>query len=65
MDVITHAWRVTYTDALPTAREVVVHGITVPFLGLDSLIASKETYREQDDLDRLRLLELKRRTQSG
>lgn len=28
---------------------------------LDALIASKETYREQDVADRLRLLELKRR----
>ncbi len=35
-------------------------GVRVPFLGLDALIASKETYREQDALDRARLLALKR-----
>lgn len=35
--------------------------LVIPYLGLDALIASKETYREQDVADRLRLLELKRR----
>jgi hypothetical protein len=62
VDVSTHAWRVTYAEAIGTAREAVVEGIRVPFLSLDSLIASKETYREQDAIDRLRLLELKRRS---
>jgi predicted nucleotidyltransferase len=61
VDVSTHAWKVTYADAIASAREVVVQGVKVPFLGLDSLIASKETYREQDAIDRLRLLELKNR----
>jgi predicted nucleotidyltransferase len=60
VDVSTKAWKVTYSDALPGAREVLVDGIRVPFLGLDALIASKETYREQDALDRARLLALKR-----
>lgn len=62
VDVSTQAWRVTYAEAIGTAREAVVEGIRVPFLSLDSLIASKETYREQDAIDRLRLLELKRRS---
>ena len=62
VDVSTHAWRVTYAESIGTAREAVVEGIRVPFLSLDSLIASKETYREQDAIDRLRLLELKRRS---
>jgi hypothetical protein len=60
VDVSTKAWKVTYADALPGAREVVVEGVCIPFLGLDALIASKETYREQDALDRTRLLALKR-----
>jgi hypothetical protein len=34
--------------------------VKLPFLSLDSLIASKETFREEDASDRLRLLELKR-----
>jgi hypothetical protein len=60
VDVSTHAWKVTYNDAIGSAREVFIQEVKVPFLSLDSLIASKETFREQDALDRLRLLELKR-----
>jgi len=41
---------------------VVIDGVKVPFLSLDMLIASKETFREQDALDRLRLIEIKQRT---
>lgn len=62
VDVSTHAWKVTYAEAIGSARETLVEGVKVPFLSLDSLIASKETYREQDASDRLRLLELKRRS---
>jgi predicted nucleotidyltransferase len=61
VDVSTHAWKVTYAEALPGARRIEVAGVVIPYLGLDALIASKETYREQDVADRLRLLELKRR----
>src|SRR5262245_6896205 len=60
VDVSTHAWKVTYADALPGAKEAVIGGIRVPFLGLEALIASKETYREQDAADRLKLLSLKK-----
>ena len=60
VDVSTRAWKVTYADAIPVALEVVVEGVRIPYLGLDSLIASKETYREQDHLDLQRLRGLKR-----
>jgi len=53
------AWKVTYADALGDSRELVLEGIRVPFLGLDALIASEETCREQDAVDRRRLLALK------
>ncbi|HWN97265.1 MAG TPA: hypothetical protein VNT99_19695 [Methylomirabilota bacterium] len=62
VDVSTHAGKVTYADAIGSARETIVEGVKISFLSLDSLIASKETYREQDATDRLRLLELKRRS---
>lgn len=62
VDVSTRAWKVAYADAVDSAREAVINGIKVPFLSLDCLIASKETYREQDAADRSRLLELKRRS---
>ena len=61
VDVSTQDWKVTFADAINTAREIVIEGVRVPFLGLDALIASKDTYREQDAWDRARLLELKRR----
>lgn len=61
VDVSTHAWKVSYAGAVDTACDVVIEGVNVPFLSIDSLIASKETYREQDAWDRARLLELKRR----
>ena len=59
VDVSTKAWKVSYGDAAPSAKQVVLNGITIPYLGLDTLIASKETYREQDSIDRLRLLALR------
>lgn len=60
VDVSTRAWKVSYGDAAPGAKQVVVKGVTIPYLGMDALLASKETYREQDAIDRLRLLALKK-----
>ena len=59
VDISTRAWKVTYADAAAKAKDVLIDGIKVPFLGLDDLIASKETYREQDAYDRVRLLALR------
>jgi hypothetical protein len=53
--VSTHAWKVSYQDAIGTALETMIDGVRVPYLGFESLIASKETYREQDQLDIMRL----------
>jgi predicted nucleotidyltransferase len=59
VDVSTKAWKVTYKESAARAHTVQVDGVRVPYLGLDDLIASKETYREQDAVDRQRLLALK------
>jgi hypothetical protein len=59
VDVCTQAWKIAYTDAAPSAQRIVIQGVTVPYLGLDDLIASKDTYREQDAVDRARLVALK------
>ena len=59
VDVSTHAWKVSSLDALPTALATVVDGVRIPYLGLDSLIASKETYREKDQADLFLLRRLK------
>lgn len=61
VDVSIHAWKVSYQDAIGTAREVVLEGVRVPYLGYDSLIASKQTHREKDQLDLLQLRALKER----
>jgi hypothetical protein len=55
VDVSTHAWKVSYQDAIGTALETVIDEVRVPYLGFESLIASKDTYREQDQLDIMRL----------
>ncbi len=59
VDVSTRAWKVAYEDAVGSACEVVIDGVRVPYLGLDSLIASKDTFREVDQIDVLRLRHLK------
>lgn len=64
VEVSTHAWKIMYEQALPGARETMIAGVRVSYLGLDSLIASKETYREQDAVDRLKLLALRQNNRS-
>lgn len=61
VDVSIHAWKVDYADAKPSAMETVIDGVRIPYLGLDKLIESKSTNREQDRLDVLRLQALKQR----
>ncbi|MEI7730798.1 MAG: hypothetical protein WCO56_14590 [Verrucomicrobiota bacterium] len=61
VDVSTKAWKVNYPEAIISAQTVVIEGIPVPFLSLDCLISSKETYREQDQWDLLHLRALKSR----
>ena len=59
VDVSIHAWKVSYADAIATALETTIDGVRIPYLGRESLMASKETYREQDRADWLRLRALK------
>ncbi|MEI8141203.1 MAG: nucleotidyltransferase [bacterium] len=58
VDVSRRAWSVTYSEAIPHAQKREISGITVPYLSLRDLIASKGTYRDQDQVDvaRLRIL---------
>jgi hypothetical protein len=46
---------VTYAEAIPHARQREISGVVVPYLSLRDLIASKRTYREQDQVDLARL----------
>ena len=61
VDISTRAWKVTYAEAAPTARRVTIEGVEIPFVALPVLIASKETHRDQDQVDVRRLRELLRR----
>ncbi len=58
VDISRRAWKVDYREAAPRAKMIELLGIKVPFLDLPDLIASKETYREQDQVDLLRLRRL-------
>jgi len=64
VDVSIRAWKVTYQEAVADALETNIEGVRVPYLNLDWLIASKETYREQDQVDchQLRLLRQKKQS---
>lgn len=61
VDVSTRAWKVSYADALPTALRTAIGGVEVPYLDLATLIASKDTYRDQDRVDVQLLREIARR----
>ncbi|HMJ66590.1 MAG TPA: nucleotidyl transferase AbiEii/AbiGii toxin family protein [Candidatus Binatia bacterium] len=65
VDVSTRAWKISYEDAAPSACEIEIDNVRVPYLGIDALIASKETYREKDHLDLVQLRALKQRKESG
>ncbi len=66
VDVSTLAWKVTFAAAAPTARRVTIEGVEIPFVALPVLIASKQTRRDQDEVDLRRLRELlKRQERNG
>ncbi len=63
VDVSTHAWTVSYADAIPSALRVEIEGVAIPFVDLKTLIASKTTYRDQDRIDVQQLQKLLEREQ--
>jgi hypothetical protein len=65
VDVSTRAWKVTYDEAVPCAERTVIEGVEIIYADLPTLIASKETYRDQDRVDVARLRELLRRKSGG
>lgn len=58
VDISRRAWKVAYKEVAPRARVMELAGVQVPYLSLRDLIASKETYREQDQADLARLRRL-------
>ena len=61
VDVSTRAWKITYAEAAATALETTIDGVRIPYLGWETLLASKQTYREKDQMDLLQLRQLKER----
>ena len=58
VDVSRNAWKVSYEDAIGSALHVEIGGVDVPYVDLKTLIATKETPREQDRADVVRLKRL-------
>ena len=51
VDVSRTAWKISYDDPIASSLEAEIDRVTVPYLDLKTLIASKETQREQDRAD--------------
>lgn len=60
VDISRRAWKVVYADAKDSVCYAEIDGVRIPYADLKTLIASKETYREQDRADLLRLRALAR-----
>jgi hypothetical protein len=59
VDVSIRAWKVTFGEAQNSALHRIINGIDVPYVDLQTLIRSKSTHREQDqvDIERLRAIQ--------
>lgn len=51
VDVSRSAWRISFNNAIDSALHVEIDGVDVPYVDLKTLIATKETPREQDRAD--------------
>ncbi len=60
VDIFLVAWTVNYRTAVARAEHVELEGVTIPYVNLDDLIASKRTGRLQDAAD-IEVLEMIRR----
>lgn len=51
LDVSLSAWSVSYDRAARNQQSVILDDVEIPFIGLDELIESKSTARDQDRWD--------------
>ena len=58
VDVSRSACKISYDDAIDSALHVEIDGVGVPYVDLKTLIATKETPRQQDQADVVRLRRL-------
>ncbi len=61
VDFSIQAWTLDYSGAQPDIQHREIDGVVIPFLGLDSLIKSKDTPREIDQWDIRVLREIQKR----
>lgn len=59
VDVAKQAWTLSYDEAIRDALTLDADGVRIVYASLDALIKSKSTYRDQDRVDRERLIWLK------
>lgn len=59
LDILLSAWSLTYEEGIHDVCFVKLEGVEIPYLGIDSLIKSKQTAREQDVWDIKVLTEIK------
>ena len=60
VDILTRAWNLRWSDAIPRATSFEVEGVRIPTASIADLIASKQTGRLQDAAD-IEVLEEMRR----
>lgn len=67
VDISRSAWKISYKDAINSALHAEIDGVEVPYVDLKTLIATKETPREQDraDVAKLRMLLEKKSRETG
>jgi hypothetical protein len=65
VDIAKQAWTLRYEEAIRDAQTLEVEGVHIVYASLDALIKSKSTYREQDRVDRERLIWLKQEKQKS
>ena len=65
VDIFTVAWSVKYESAVARSSVVVVDGVNIPLIGIDDLIATKQTSRPLDAADIEALEEIKRLRESS
>ena len=58
VDVSTRAWKISYADAAPNSLTTTIQGVSIPYLDLKTLIETKRTLRDQDQVDIRHLLAL-------
>ncbi|MDQ6913075.1 MAG: hypothetical protein M3128_09410, partial [Verrucomicrobiota bacterium] len=51
VDLSKTAWKVSFAEAIGSAIKKKIDGVVVPYVDLKTLMATKETYREQDQAD--------------